>query len=64
METKQLTVADLASLKSLLSAAFARGAFRAEEASAVGAIYDRLDSFLATQQSAGPSTPPQGETNA
>jgi len=64
MDTPSLTVADLASLKSLLSAAYARGAFRVEEASAVGTIYDRLSVFLDAQKSAEPQSPPQGETNA
>ena len=68
MENSKLTVADLASLKNLLTAAFSRGAFRVDEASAVGAIYDRLDAFLAEQTSANMPMPDQvstqGETNA
>lgn len=46
MENVQLTVADLASLKTLLEAAANRGAFKAAEMSTVGAVYDKLAKFL------------------
>lgn len=65
MEDVQLTVADLASIKSLLEAACNRGAFKAHEMSNVGLIYDKLTKFveysaaqLAAQQQA------QGDQNA
>lgn len=65
MENAQLTIADMASLKGLLEAAYTRGAFKVHEMSSVGAIYDKLSSFveqstaqLAAQQQA------QGEQNA
>jgi hypothetical protein len=58
----QLTVADIATIKTLLEAACARGAFRANEMSQVGATYDKIDRFL-TQASMQPNLPPQGETN-
>lgn len=65
MEDIQLTVADLASIKSLLEAACNRGAFKAHEMSNVGSIYDKLTKFVeytaaqvAAQQQA------QGDQNA
>jgi hypothetical protein len=62
----QLTVADIANIKTLLEAACARGAFRANEMSQVGTIYDKVDRFLqqASQQSQQSDTPTQGEPNA
>ena len=68
MQNTQLTIADLASLRSLLQAAHSRGAFRIEEASQVGAIFDRLARFLDEQQQAAEQAAtaetPQGETDA
>jgi hypothetical protein len=65
MQNTQLTIADLASLRSLLQAAYSRGAFRIEEASQVGAIFDRLSAFLDQQPAKEQSEPAtQGETNA
>jgi hypothetical protein len=65
MEDIQLTVADMASIKSLLEAACNRGAFKAHEMSGVGVVYDKLSKFLeqtaahlAAQQQA------QGDQNA
>jgi len=46
MENLQLTIADLASIKSLLEAACNRGSFKAQEMSTVGAVYDKLSRFL------------------
>ena len=68
MENAQLTIADLASLHSLIDAACTRGAFKAPEMSRVGEIYDKLTRFLdAAAQQAQEQTeqaPPQGDTNA
>ena len=69
MENAQLTIADLASLHSLIDAACTRGAFKAPEMSRVGEIYDKLSSFLdaATQQAqaqAEQAETPQGDQNA
>lgn len=65
MQNTQLTLADLASLRSLLQAAYSRGAFRIEEATQVGAIFDRLSAFLDQQPAAEPSiAASQGETDA
>ena len=69
MENAQLTIADLASIHTLIDAACTRGAFKAPEMRRVGEIYDKLTRFLeaATQQAqeqAEQAEPPQGDTNA
>lgn len=50
MENTQLTIADLASIHSIIEAASQRGAFRANELSQVGAVYDKLSAFLQAAQ--------------
>ena len=50
MEPTQLTVADLASIQNIIEAASQRGAFRANEMTQVGSIYDKLSAFLAATQ--------------
>ena len=42
----QITVADLSVLHSIVDLAASRGAFRGTELSQVGAIYDKLTTFL------------------
>jgi len=69
MENAQLTIADLASIHTLIDAACTRGAFKAPEMSRVGEIYDKLTRFLDTakqqaQEQAEQAEPPQGDTNA
>ena len=68
MENAQLTIADLASLHTLIDAACTRGAFKAPEMSRVGEIYDKLTRFLdaAAQQTQEQTeqAPPQGDQNA
>ena len=71
MENTQLTLADLASIHSIIEAATTRGAFRANELTPVGAIYDKLTAFLqaananAVTADSGPDAPQaQGEQNA
>jgi len=69
MENAQLTIADLASLHTLIDAACTRGAFKAPEMSRVGEIYDKLTRFLEApkqqaQEQAEQANPPQGDTNA
>ena len=47
METNtQITIADLDTIKNIIDLACARGAFRAAEATQVGAVYDKLTQFL------------------
>ena len=69
MENTQLTLADLASIHSIIEAATTRGAFRANELTPVGAIYDKLTAFLqaanANAVTAEPDAPQaQGDQNA
>ena len=64
MQNTQLTLADLASLRSLLQAAYSRGAFRIEESTQVGVIFDRLSAFLDQQPVPESTEPAQGETHA
>jgi hypothetical protein len=42
----QITVADLDSIKNIINLASTRGAFRGEELSQVGTVYDKLAAFL------------------
>lgn len=62
-EIPAITLQDLMALKSVVEAAAARGAFRAEEMTNVGALYDKLANFL--KAVAVPEQPaedqPQGE---
>jgi hypothetical protein len=70
MENAQLTLADLASIHTLIDAACTRGAFKAPEMSRVGEIYNKLSRFLeaaaqqAQAQEQTEQAPPQGDTNA
>lgn len=69
MENTQLTIADLASIHSIIEAASQRGAFRANELTQVGTVYDKLSAFLqaAQAQVAAAEQPPAetpGEQNA
>jgi hypothetical protein len=64
MENVQLTVADLASLKSLLEAACTRGAFKASEMSMVGNVYDKLSRFVDHTTNQVNADYTQGEQNA
>jgi hypothetical protein len=41
-----ITAADLALLRSLVEVASSRGAFKADELSTVGQIYDKLNAFI------------------
>lgn len=42
----ELTINDLQNIRALIETSVKRGAFVAQELSAVGAIYDRLNTFL------------------
>jgi len=70
MENTQLTLADLASIHSIIEAATTRGTFRANELTPVGAIYDKLTAFLqaananAVTNSESEAPQAQGEQNA
>lgn len=42
----ELSLADLNQIRMVLELAFRRGAFQANEASSVGAVFDKLNNFL------------------
>ena len=42
----QITIVDLAQIRSIIETACSRGAFQASEMRVVGEVYDRLTSFL------------------
>jgi hypothetical protein len=44
--TTQITIADLDTVKNIINLAATRGAFRGEELSQVGTVYDKLTAFL------------------
>lgn len=51
----ELTIVDLQNLKSIVEVAAKRGAFAANEMSAVGSVFDKLSAFLVA------ATPPAAE---
>ena len=55
-----VTINDIATLLQIVEVCAQRGAFRAEELSSVGVIYDKFKSFL---NNALPQTQPTEETN-
>jgi hypothetical protein len=69
MENNTITIADLDTIKNIINLAATRGAFRGEELSMVGTVYDKLTKFLevaiqqAKSQEAADTKPskPQGE---
>lgn len=61
MENIQLTIADLASIKSTIEAACSRGAFKADEMVQVGTVYNKLTAFLESIASAAQA---QADANA
>ncbi len=48
----ELTISDLANIRSIVDVAVRRGAFSASEVSAVGTAFDKLNTFLNSVQSA------------
>jgi hypothetical protein len=66
MENSQLTISDLASIRSLIDAACSRGAFKAAEMATVGHLYDKLSRFLDQISASTEEMPnnPQGDNNA
>ena len=46
MDNTQITITDLDTVKTIINLAATRGAFRGEELSQVGAVYDKLTAFL------------------
>jgi hypothetical protein len=46
MENNTITIADLDTIKNIINLAASRGAFRGEELTMVGTVYDKLTEFL------------------
>ena len=46
MDDTQITITDLDTIKNIIDLASTRGAFRGEELSQVGVVYDKLTAFL------------------
>jgi hypothetical protein len=46
MENDTITISDLDTIKNIINLAATRGAFRGEELSMVGTVYDKLTEFL------------------
>lgn len=65
IQQPQITLADIATLKQIVEVATNRGAFRAEELSQIGAVYDRVSAWVEamTQQEATEDTE-QGDSDA
>lgn len=58
----QITISDLALIKSLIDVSCTRGAYKAEEMRAVGEVYDKLTAFLdSVIKQAESAQPEQGE---
>lgn len=51
----ELTVVDLANIRSVLELAVRRGTFQAGELSSVGTVYDKLNNFLSSISAAQPT---------
>ena len=66
IEQPQLKIADIATLKQIVEVASSRGAFRAEELSQVGEVYDRVSAWLEamTQDEATEDETEQGDSDA
>ena len=61
VNSPELTVTDLANLRSIIEVATQRGAFRAVELAAVGTAYNKLNDFL---NAVTPATPANTGENA
>jgi hypothetical protein len=46
MENNTVTISDLDTIKNIINLAASRGAFRGEELTMVGTVYDKLTTFL------------------
>ena len=56
-EAPQLGVADLQNAAQIIDAAVSRGAFKAAEAAQVGAVYEKITSFIKTVAEAQKDAP-------
>lgn len=56
-----LNLNDLAAIRNLIEVVTARGAFKANELSAAGALFDKLSAFLDAAAAKSEAQPQQGE---
>ena len=63
-ESKELTIQDLAAMRTLVDVASARGAFRPNEMVSVGTLYDKLNAFLTEIQKQAEAAKAQQEAEA
>lgn len=61
-QTPKITLADIASMVSIIEVASTRGAIKANELVAVGELYNRLSAYL--EFAKAKTEQPQGEANA
>jgi hypothetical protein len=62
VKNPELNLNDLAALKNMMEIVTARGAFKANELSAAGALFDKLNAFLQAASAQQPEQEPkQGE---
>lgn len=59
----ELSINDLLQVRAVLELSVRRGTFQANELSAVGAIYDRLNNFLNAVAPSAPQTAEQAPAN-
>jgi len=64
IQETSLTIADIATLKQIVEVASSRGAFRAEELSQIGAVYDRVNAWLESMTPATEDEAEQGDSDA
>jgi hypothetical protein len=57
----ELNINDLQNIRAIIDTAVRRGAFSAAEASAVGSVFDRLNTFLNVVAPAQPAEPPAAQ---
>lgn len=62
-ETAQISIADIMTLKQIVEVASQRGAFKAEELSTIGEVYDRVNHWLASVTPNEETADSQGESN-
>ena len=58
----QITIVDLARIRTMIETACERGAFRASEMSTVGEVYERLSAFLSSVTEQAQHQQNQGES--
>ena len=63
MEEEGLSIDDLANVLRVINTAQQRGAFKANELSFVGGVYDKFSKFIRAAQAEANETPENGESS-